>query len=442
MREVVAYLGLGANEGDRERAIRTAVERLGATPGVRVLRISSLHESEFVGDGPQQGLYLNGACAIATTLHAHALLSVCKALEADAGRRLPSPRNHPRPLDVDVLLYADDRIDSKDLVVPHPRMHERDFVLQPLRELGVAADLLSGLRPSPAPRLVTTTREFQAVCSSWIEGGCLTGLVPTMGALHAGHGSLFERARKECDRVAATIFVNPKQFGPKEDLAAYPRDLPGDLRLCARAGVDVVFAPSPDEMYAPGFASNIDVGAEAESMEGAVRPGHFRGVSTVVARLFAIARPHRAYFGQKDAQQVAVLRRLVRDLGFPLRLVECPTVREADGLAMSSRNVYLDAGDRAAAPVIHRALRAAQQAFADGVRDRDALVQVAKVVIEAEPRAAIDYLELRSEGDLLPLPPGPVAGGRMLTAVRFSGGRPVRLLDNMSVCASGESVGS
>lgn len=442
MREVVAYLGLGANEGDRERAIRNAIERLGATPGVRVLRMSTLRESELVGDGPSQGLFLNGACAIATTLTAHALLSVCKALEAAAGRTLPALRNHPRPLDVDVLLYGDERIDAKDLVVPHPRMHERDFVLQPMRELGVAEELLASSRPSPMPRLVTTTREFQAICSAWIEGGCLTGLVPTMGALHAGHGSLFERARKECERVAATIFVNPKQFGPKEDLAAYPRDLPGDLRLCARAGVDVVFAPTPDEMYAPGFASNIDVGAEAETMEGAVRPGHFRGVSTVVARLFAVARPHRAYFGQKDAQQVAVLRRLVRDLGFPLRLVECPTVREPDGLAMSSRNVYLDPGDRAASPVIHRALRAAQKAFADGERDRDALVNVARTVIEKEPRAAIDYLELRSEGDLLPLPPGPVAGGRMLTAVRFSGGRPVRLLDNMSIVAPVESFGS
>ena len=168
-------------------------------------------------------------------------------------------------------------------------------------------------------------------------------------------------------------------------------------------------------------------------MEGAQRPGHFRGVSTVVARLFALARPHRAYFGQKDAQQVAVIRRLVQDLGFPLHIVECPTVRERDGLAMSSRNVYLDAKDRAAAPVIARALRAAQAAFARGVHDRDALIRVAREILEEEPRAQIDYLELRSEGDLLPMPSGPVSSGRMLTAVRFSGGRPVRLLDNMSL---------
>ena len=442
MREVVAYLGLGANEGDREQNLRSAILRLGSTPGIRMLRVSAFSESELVGDGPKQAPFLNGACAVATTLSAHALLSVCKALEAQAGRTLPAKRNHPRPLDLDVLLFGEERIDSKDLVVPHPRMFEREFVLQPLRELGVAEAALRALRPSSQPRLVTTTAEFVAQCTQWIEGGCVTGLVPTMGALHDGHRSLFERARKECDRVAATIFVNPLQFGPKEDLAAYPRNLPGDLELCRQAGVDVVFAPPPSEMYAPGFCSNVDVGREADTMEGAQRPGHFRGVSTVVARLFAIARPHRAYFGQKDAQQVAVIRRLVQDLGFPLQLVECPTVREADGLAMSSRNVYLDAKDRAAAPVIHRALRAAQAAFAAGERDRDAIVRAARVVIEAEPLAAIDYLELRSEGDLLPMPAGPVRGGRMVTAVRFSGGRPVRLLDNMSVDVASETSSS
>ncbi len=442
MREVVAYLGLGANEGDREQNLRSAILRLGSTPGIRMLRVSAFAESELVGDGPKQAPFLNGACAVATTLSAHALLSVCKALEAQAGRTLPAKKNHPRPLDLDVLLFGDERIDCKDLIVPHPRMFEREFVLRPLRELGVAEAALRAFAPPSQPRLVTTTAEFAAQCSQWIQGGCVTGLVPTMGALHDGHRSLFERARKECDRVAATIFVNPLQFGPKEDLAAYPRNLPGDLELCKQAGVDVVFAPPPSEMYAPGFCSNIDVGREAETMEGAQRPGHFRGVSTVVARLFAIARPHRAYFGQKDAQQVAVIRRLVQDLGFPLQLVECPTVREADGLAMSSRNVYLDAKDRVAAVVVNRALRAAQAAFAAGERDRDAIVRAARIVLEAEPRAAIDYLELRSEGDLLPVPAGAVRGGRMVTAVRFSGGRPVRLLDNMSLDVASETSSS
>jgi pantoate--beta-alanine ligase len=169
-------------------------------------------------------------------------------------------------------------------------------------------------------------------------------------------------------------------------------------------------------------------------MEGAVRPGHFAGVATVVARLFALARPHRAYFGQKDAQQVAVIRRLQRDLGFPIRIVECATVREPDGLALSSRNVFLGPADRAAAPVLHRALQAAAAMHRGGERDREKLLKEAETVLIGEPRAQVDYLELRSEGDLRPLPPGPVLQGRLLVAARFHGAkRPVRLIDNLSL---------
>ncbi|MFY9344981.1 MAG: pantoate--beta-alanine ligase [Planctomycetota bacterium] len=270
--------------------------------------------------------------------------------------------------------------------------------------------------------------------AQWLAGDCTVGLVPTMGSLHRGHASLIERARTECDRVLATIFVNPLQFGPHEDFAAYPRDLVGDVALCRAAGADAVFAPSVAAMYEPGFASNVAVGREAAGMEGALRPGHFAGVATVVARLFALCRPHRAYFGEKDAQQLAVVRRLVRDLGFPLQVVPCPIVRDADGLALSSRNVYLGTADRAAAPVLYRALRAACERFAQGDRDRDRLLAQVRAVLAVEPRAQVEYVELRDEGDLAELPPGPVAGGRLLVAARFvDGKRPVRLLDNMSL---------
>jgi len=403
-------------------------------PGVRVLRCSRLLPSEPVG-GPPQGQFLNGVAELSTTLPPHALLAVCKALEAAAGRRLPAVRNQPRPLDLDLLLHGRERVDTRELVLPHPRMFDRPFVLEPLRELGVdLSDWLSG-RPHPGPaRIVRESAEFAALCAQWIEGGCTVGLVPTMGALHRGHQSLMRIARGECDRVAATIFVNPLQFAAGEDFAAYPRDLERDRALCAEAEVDAIFAPEPAQMYGPGFCSNVAVGAAAQGMEGALRPAHFTGVATVVARLFALSRPHRAYFGRKDAQQVAVLRQLVQDLGFPLRLVECPIVREPDGLAMSSRNVYLGEDDRKASPVLYRALRTAQQAFAGGERDRDRLLAAARAVIGREPRAQLDYLELRSEGELRPLPAGPVAAGRMLVAARFAGGaRPVRLLDNLSL---------
>ncbi|MBK8096925.1 MAG: pantoate--beta-alanine ligase [Planctomycetes bacterium] len=435
MREVDAYLGLGANLGDRERALRVAVQRLQATPGLEVVACSSFRESAFVGEGPAQPPYLNGVVHVRTALPAATLLALGKALEREAGRALPAPRNQPRPLDIDVLLHGGQTIDTRELVVPHPRLHEREFVLTPLRELGV--DVAALARPA-RPRVIHDPAEFAAVCTGWHEGGCQIGVVPTMGALHEGHVSLMRLARAENDRVIATIFVNPLQFGPKEDFAAYPRDLQADLGRCGAAGVDLVFAPSVAQMYDPGFCSHVAVGPAAEGMEGALRPGHFSGVATVVARLFALCRAHRGYFGQKDAQQVAVLRRMTRDLGFPLRLVECPIVREPDGLAMSSRNVYLGAADRRAATVLFRALCAGRQAFAHGQRHRDALLEVARTVVIAERRASLDYLELRSEPDLEPLPAGPVDHGRLLIAARFvDGARPVRLLDNLSLTGPG-----
>ncbi|MEY4675079.1 MAG: hypothetical protein RL148_2863 [Planctomycetota bacterium] len=428
---VRALVALGSNLGDRAARLHEALAQLAAVPGVRVLRASSFREYAFVGDGPSQGPFLNAVAELESRIAPEALLGVFKELERSAGRAMPAMRNHPRPLDLDLLTWGTERIDTAGLVVPHPRLHERTFVTEPLAELGIDA---AAIPRTPRPRLVRDPREFADLCTQWAAGGCTVGLVPTMGALHQGHASLLQRARAECSRVAATIFVNPLQFGPKEDLAAYPRDLEGDLRLCAAAGVDAVFAPEVGQMYDPGFCSHVSVGAAAEGMEGAVRPGHFGGVATVVARLFAIARPHRAYFGQKDAQQLAVILRMNRDLGFPTEVVRCPTVREPDGLAMSSRNVYLGAADRKAATVLHRALRAAQAAFAAGTRDRDRLVATVRDLVAAEPRATIDYVELRSEPDLLELPPGPVTDGRMLVTARFVDGvRPVRLLDNMGL---------
>ncbi len=431
------WLGLGSNEGDRSAQIDAALARLRATPGIEVVRVSPLHESELVGDGPPQGRFLNGVAELRTSLPPPALLAVCKALEAAAGRVLPAPRNHARRLDLDLLFYGDQRIDTRDLVVPHARWHEREFVRRPLRELGVDVDSLPRVA---RPEVVDAPVALAARTATWLAGDCVIGIVPTMGSLHAGHRRLMEIARAECDRVIATIFVNPLQFGPNEDFAAYPRDLTGDLAVCAAAGVDVVFAPSVAQMYDPQFCSHVAVGAAAEGMEGALRPGHFSGVATVVARLFAIARPHRGYFGEKDAQQLAVIRRMAKDLGFPLQVVPCAIVREPDGLAMSSRNVYLGSADRAAATVLVRALRSARHAFARGERDRDRLLARAHAVFAAEPRAAVDYVELRSEPDLAPLPPGPVADARMLVAARFvDGKRPVRLLDNMSLAGEAEA---
>lgn len=430
---VVVYLGLGSNEGDRVAHLQRGLQRLAETPGLALLRCSAWHESAPVGDGPPQGPFLNGVAELRCSLPPQALLAVCKQLEAEAGRRLPAPRNHPRPLDLDLLFFGDQQLDTRDLVLPHPRWHERSFVTQPLQELGLDCQQLPRRR---WPEVITSPAELAARCSDWLAGGCSIGMVPTMGALHQGHQSLMQAARAENDRVLATIFVNPLQFGPQEDFAAYPRDLDGDLRVCAAAGVEVVFAPAVAAMYDPGFCSHVAVGAEARGMEGDLRPDHFRGVATVVARLLALARPHRAYFGEKDAQQLAVIRRLVADLGFPVQVQGCAIVREPDGLALSSRNVYLGPEDRKAATVLFRALASARHAFARGETAAAALLARARAVLATEPRAQLEYLELRREGDLASLPDGPLQAARMLVAARFvDGARPVRLLDNMAMHA-------
>ncbi len=222
--------------------------------------------------------------------------------------------------------------------------------------------------------------------------GQLVGLVPTMGYLHAGHLSLVEAARRDCTLVVMSIFVNPRQFGPQEDLESYPRDLARDLDLAGRAGVDVVFTPGGDEVYPNGYQTEVIVSTLTQPLCGATRPGHFNGVTTVVAKLFNMVSPDYAYFGQKDYQQAAVIQRMVTDLNMPLTIVVCPTVREDDGLAMSSRNAYLSSEERQAALVLSRSLSVAQEQLNQGERDPQRLEAVVRACIVSEPRARIDYV--------------------------------------------------
>lgn len=254
------------------------------------------------------------------------------------------------------------------------------------------------------------------------------GLVPTMGALHEGHLMLVRRAREENAHVIATIFVNPAQFNDPNDLLNYPRDLERDLALLREEGVHAVFTPTPEVMYPPGYQTYVTVEQVTQGLEGAHRPGHFRGVATVVAKLFNLTQPHRAYFGQKDAQQVVVIRRMVDDLNFPLKIVVCPTLRDPDGLAMSSRNRKLNAEQRAAAPVLYRALTAAQLAFENGERDPDVLRRVMRAVLTAEPLAEVDYVSIADAGALNEIH-APISGEALASlAVRIGS---VRLIDNI-----------
>jgi pantoate--beta-alanine ligase len=247
-----------------------------------------------------------------------------------------------------------------------------------------------------------------------------------MGYLHEGHLSLIRRAREECRHVVVSIFVNPTQFGPNEDLARYPRDLERDLSLIEPLGVDVVWTPTAEEMYPQGYQTWVEVEAMTRPLEGAMRPGHFRGVTTVVAKLFNAVQPHKAYFGQKDAQQAAVIRRMTLDLNFPIEIVVCPTVREADGLAMSSRNVYLSPEQRQAATVLFRSLSAAKELYDAGERNAEKLRKKMMEVLAAEPLAEVQYVSCADYDTLEEL--SEITGKALLSMAVFIG--KTRLIDN------------
>lgn len=277
-----------------------------------------------------------------------------------------------------------------------------------------------------------TIRSLRAL-TAWrralLREGVSVGLVPTMGALHEGHRSLIRQARLACDAVVVSLFVNPRQFGPREDYARYPRTFKADAALCREAGVDLLFAPSAQDMYPTGSQTSVVVGDLGERWEGAIRPGHFDGVAMVVAKLFALVRPDRAFFGQKDFQQAAIIRRLAEDLNCGVRIVVCPTVRESDGLALSSRNRYLTSAQRRVAPVLYRALRAGRAAILEGRRQGRDVVRAMQRVVEREKAVTVDYLALCDPTTLAPLPRVGKAAV-LLGAIRLG---DVRLIDNVLV---------
>lgn len=269
----------------------------------------------------------------------------------------------------------------------------------------------------------------QAIGEARREGKRIA-LVPTMGALHDGHLSLVRAALERADYVAVSVFVNPTQFAPGEDFTAYPRDLARDLDLLGAEGVDLVFTPSSEVMYATDAEVMVEPGPLGSVLEGATRPTHFRGVCTVVAKLLNITAPDLAFFGEKDFQQLAVIRRMVRDLDLPVKVVGCPIVRECDGLAMSSRNVYLSRDERAAATVLYRALRSAETLALDGERDARVLEEAMRSLVESEPLAAIDYAAVVDAATLQPLETLGSCGARALIAARVGA---TRLIDNLAL---------
>jgi pantoate--beta-alanine ligase len=282
---------------------------------------------------------------------------------------------------------------------------------------------------SESPQVVTAISDTRAAVKRARSRGAIVGLVPTMGALHAGHLSLIRRARAETGFVVVSIFVNPTQFGPHEDLSRYPRPFDEDMRRCAEADVDLVFAPEAETIYPAGFSSFVTVEGLSERLEGSFRPGHFRGVATVVLKLLNIVAPDVAYFGQKDAQQARVIQHMVRDLDVPVEIRVCPTVREPDGLALSSRNAYLNAGERQRALSLSRSLRAAADAIAAGERDAKSVRQKMQSVLESEPGVTVDYAGLV---DPVTFEPVTAIAGTVLAVVAARVG-PARLIDNLPI---------
>ena len=416
---VRAFVGLGSNLGDRRAHLEAALAALAATPGVAVSAVSPAYENPPVG-GPPQDDFWNAVAEVRTTMSPRALWGRLRGIE-DAGGRVRTVRDGPRTIDLDLLAHGEHVASEVDLVLPHPRALDRAFTVGPwadvapeARVAGTGVSVLvhaarlrgrdpaafAGLRriahlalPPAAnalPPIVLDDRGALEVFRAGVEG--TLGFVPTMGALHEGHASLLRRARASCDAVVASIFVNPLQFGPAEDFSRYPRTFEADLALLAREGVDAVYAPARDDLYPPGFASHVDVAGVTQGYEGAARPGHFRGVATVVTKLLLRVRPDRTWFGQKDAQQVAVVRRMAADLDLPGEILVSPTVREVDGLALSSRNRYLGAADRELALSLSRALAAARDAAARGERKAATLERLARTALAGAVGVDVAYV--------------------------------------------------
>lgn len=279
-------------------------------------------------------------------------------------------------------------------------------------------------------KIATTIAEVRAQVREWKQQGLTVGLVPTMGYLHEGHASLVKTSVQQCDRTVASVFLNPTQFGPGEDLETYPRDFEHDCSLLTECGCDMVFHPEVSEMYPDGFATFVEVQSEMpRQLCGKTRPIHFRGVCTVVSKLFNIVTPDKAFFGQKDAQQLAIIRRMVLDLSMGIEIVGCPIIREADGLAKSSRNTYLSAEERKAALVLSRAVKLGQELVRNGEKNADAIVNAMRALIEQEPLARIDYVS--AVDGLTMLPVHEINGGELIAMAVYIG--KTRLIDNFSV---------
>ena len=414
----ICLLGLGSNLGDRVGYLAQALDALCGHPQIQLLRHSSFVETAPAGGPSGQAKFLNAAAVIETSLSPPELLGELLRIERKLGR-VRDERWGPRTIDLDLLLYDQQIIHTAELEVPHPRLAERRFVLEQAAE--IAADLrhpasglpiralLKNLGPAQPDeiglRIIIDPAQMQQRVQELrdVYGSRVT-LVPTMGALHEGHLSLVRAAQRTNQPVVVSIFVNPAQFGPQEDFQQYPRTLESDLQALSAAGCSYVFLPRREAMYPSGFSTYVDPPAVAEPLEGVCRPGHFRGVVTVVLKLFEIVPASLAFFGQKDYQQALVIRRMVKDLNVPIEIITCPTVREADGLALSSRNRYLSPAERQQALALSQSLDLAAKMVKEGQRDSAVVVKEMRALLNRAGIERIDYVAIADPETLAEMP--------------------------------------
>jgi pantoate--beta-alanine ligase len=426
-----AYIALGSNISPKRYYIDSAVKEISEERDITLEKRSSIYDTFPEGGLPSER-FLNNVIGIETSLKPRELLSKLLEIEKKLGRERGG-KNKPRTIDLDLLLYGKAILKNKDLAIPHPRMHERNFVMFGINEIApeiihpVLKKSIRAIYSKREMKIIKDPKEAYDYIISLKQKGKRIGFIPTMGYLHDGHLSLIRKARRENDVIVISIFVNPTQFGPREDYKRYPRSLQRDKLLAKKAGVDIIFYPSVRSMYASGHSTFVNVENISENLCGRYRPGHFRGVATVVAKLFSIVPSDNAYFGQKDAQQVFLIKRMARDLNVHVKIKMLPIIREKNGIAMSSRNAYLSKKHRREAPVLFKSLLLAKDLIKKGERKADEIIKSMKALIKYESSAKIQYISIVDTEDLKDLKN---LKGKVLIAIAAYFGK-TRLIDNI-----------
>jgi pantoate--beta-alanine ligase len=428
-----AYIALGSNIMPRSSFINSALKKINQEEGITLKRRSSTYDTYPLGDS-SQARYLNSVIEIETSLKPQELLSRLSRIENSLGRRRID-KNRPRTIDLDILLYGDAIFRKGNLIIPHPRMHKRDFILFGMNEIAPTAihpilkKCVQEIHDRREMKLIKSPQKAYNYIASLRQKGKRIGFVPTMGHLHEGHLSLIRKARKENDVVVISIFVNPTQFGPREDYKRYPRNLRRDIALAKKEGLDIVFYPDVKEMYAPDHSTYVDVEKLSENLCGRLRRGHFRGVATIVTKLFNIIPSDNAYFGQKDAQQAFLIKRIARDLNIPVNIKILPIVREKDGLAMSSRNTYLNERERQEATILFKSLLLAKELVKKGERNKEKIIEEMRALIASKSSPRIEYISMVDTDNLKDVQ---ILQGKVLIALAAYFGK-TRLIDNIIV---------